>query len=164
MKIGVLSDTHIPVKFSQLPPSLLKALEGCGLILHAGDLTDPSVLEPLKKISKVEAVYGNMDSKETVSLLKDRRIFTVKGKRICLIHGYGRPDDLVGVLKEEFLKENPDIIVFGHSHMPMNEYIDGVLFFNPGSATDTIFAPYRSYGIIEIEGGKINATIHKLKG
>ncbi|MBU1888025.1 MAG: metallophosphoesterase family protein, partial [Candidatus Omnitrophica bacterium] len=58
--------------------------------------------------------------------------------------------------------QKPDIIIFGHSHVPMNEYIDGVLFFNPGSATDTVFAPYRSYGIIEIENGEVKAEIHKL--
>ena len=116
----------------------------------------------LKKIAKVEAVYGNMDSRKTMSILPEKKILSIKGKKICLMHGHGRPDQLVDVLKQEFSKENPDVIVFGHSHTPMNEYIDGVLFFNPGSSTDTVFAPYRSYGIIEISNGKIEAKIHKL--
>ena len=79
------------------------------------------------------------------------------------MHGYGHPDNLVDILKNEFFSEKPDIIIFGHSHVPKNEYIDGVLFFNPGSATDTVFAPYRSYGTIEIsKDGGIKAEIHRL--
>lgn len=163
VKIGVVSDTHIPVRGSELPSDLLSALKGCDLILHAGDLIDLPALEPLKKISKVEAVYGNMDLPKVRIALKDKKILEVGEKKICLMHGYGRPDNLIEILKKEFLEQKPDIIVFGHSHVPMDEYIDGVLFFNPGSATDTIFAPYRSYGIIEINKGKIKATIHKLK-
>lgn len=163
MKIGVVSDTHIPAKGTGLPSELLKALKGCDLILHAGDLIDLSTIEELKKIARVEAVYGNMDLPRVRSILKDKKILNVAEKKICIMHGYGRPDNLIEVLKEEFLEQKPDIIVFGHSHVPMNEYINGVLFFNPGSATDTVFAPYRSYGIIEINKGEIKATIHRLK-
>jgi len=162
MKIGVISDTHLPSAEHNLPTELIAALKGCDLIIHAGDLVDVSVLDALKKISKVEAVSGNMDSHNVRTQLKDKQILKVEDKKICLMHGYGHPDRLVGILKEEFLSENPDVIIFGHSHMPKNEYIDGVLFFNPGSATDTVFAPYRSYGIIYIYKGEIKAEIHKL--
>jgi len=158
MKIGVISDTHN----KELSEELLDAIKGCDLILHAGDLTELQVLDNLKKMSKVEAVCGNMDSPKLRSVLKDKKTLKVEGKKLCLMHGYGNPDRLIEVLKNELLPQKPDIIVFGHSHVPMNEDIDGVLFFNPGSATDTIFAPYRSYGIIEIERGKIKASIHKL--
>jgi putative phosphoesterase len=68
----------------------------------------------------------------------------------------------VDILKSEFSQEKPDIIIFGHSHVPKNEYIDGTLFFNPGSVTDTVYAPYRSYGIIEIDKGEIKAEIYKI--
>jgi hypothetical protein len=53
-------------------------------------------------------------------------------------------------VKREFANKKVDVVVFGHSHHPMNEKIDDVLYFNPGSATDTVFAPYRSYGILEM--------------
>jgi len=164
MKIGIISDTHIPAKSPELPPELTDALKGCDLILHAGDLTEDYVFESLKKISKVEAVCGNMDSSKVCSRLDTKKILKIGGKKICLMHGYGNPDNILDLLKKEFLKERPDIIVFGHSHVPMNKYIDGVLFFNPGSATDTIFAPYRSYGIIEIQGAKVESNIYKLRG
>lgn len=162
MKIGVISDTHIPVKSCKLPDKLLGALKGCDLIVHAGDLIDLCVLDTLRKISKVEAVYGNMDLPKVRSVLQDKKIIKAAGKKICLMHGHGRPANLVGLLKTEFSAQKADIIIFGHSHAPLNEYIDGVLFFNPGSPTDVLFAPYRSYGIIKITGGKIDAAIHKL--
>lgn len=162
MKIGVISDTHMPARASKLPEKLTDVLKGCDLIIHAGDLTEPSVLEGLKKLSRVEAVLGNMDSHKLSAVLDNKKTLKVEGKKICLMHGYGRPDNLIDTLKKEFSKEKPDIIIFGHSHSPLNECIDGTLFFNPGSATDTVFAPYRSYGIIEILHGKIEASIHKI--
>lgn len=164
MKIGVISDTHISDKTCELNAELLSALKGCGLIIHAGDLIDLCVLEELKKISKVEAVYGNMDSPAVRSLLQEKKIMDAGGKKICIMHGYGNPDNLLDLLKKNFSIEKPDIIIFGHSHVPMNEYVEGILFFNPGSVTDTVFAPYRSYGIIEVsDEGRINASIHKLR-
>ena len=64
------------------------------------------------------------------------------------------------VLKTAFKEDKPDIIVFGHSHKSMNEFVDGILFFNPGSATD-LTAEYNSYGIIEINEG-INSRIIRI--
>jgi len=162
MKIGIISDTHLTATNCELPSGVLDAFKDCDLILHAGDLIDLCVLKRLKQISKVEAVIGNMDSPKVRSVLEDKKILELSGKRLCIMHGYGKPDNLVGILKELFFAQKPDIIIFGHSHAPMNEYIDGVLFFNPGSPTDTVFAPYRSYGIIEINKGEITAEIHKL--
>lgn len=162
MKIGVISDTHLSKCNDKLPEKLISELKKCGLIIHAGDLIDVCVLEELEEISKTEAVLGNMDNYSLKSKLEDKKILTIESRKICVMHGYGHPDKLVGILKNEFLSEKPDIIIFGHSHVPKNEYIEGVLFFNPGSVTDTVYAPYRSYGIIEINKGKIKAEIHKL--
>ncbi len=162
MKIGVISDTHIRDSEHKLPARLLEAFKDCELILHAGDLVDLSVIEQLKKIAKVEAVRGNMDLPKTQAALQDKKILDLCGKKICLMHGYGNPKNLIDVLKEGLSKYKPDVIVFGHSHMPMNEYVGSILFFNPGSATDSIFSPYKSYGIIEITKGKIKAVIHRL--
>ncbi len=163
MRIGVISDTHLSQGNCVLPDKLTAELKKCDLIVHAGDLVDICVLDDINKISKVVAVCGNMDSHNVRPKLKDKEIFSVEGKKICVMHGYGHPDALVDLVRETFLPEKPDIIIFGHSHVPKNESIDGVLFFNPGSATDTVFAPYRSYGIIEIDkDGKIKAEICKL--
>lgn len=165
MKIGVISDTHISSDKCELPKELINGLKGCDLILHAGDFVNFCVLDEFKKIfPKIEAVRGNMDNPEVKERLQDKKILVIHNKKICLMHGYGKPDDLVSLLKEEFLSEHPNIIVFGHSHKPTNDYIDGILFFNPGCPMPNIFAPYKSYGIIEIEPtGVINARIEKIK-
>lgn len=162
MKIGVISDTHLSKGCGSLPEKLTCELKKCSLIIHAGDLIDISILEALNELSKTEAVLGNMDNYSLKSKLEDKKILNIEGKKICVMHGYGHPDKLVDILKKELFLEKPDVIIFGHSHVPKNEYLDGVLFFNPGSATDTVYAPYRSYGIIEINKGEIKAEIHKL--
>ena len=67
-----------------------------------------------------------------------------------MFHGEGAPRSLFSRVKEEFEDKKVDAIIFGHSHHTMNEKVGDILYFNPGSATDTVFAPYRSYGILEI--------------
>ncbi len=162
MKIGVISDTHLSRGNCELPENLTRELKKCDLIIHAGDLVDISVLDSISKISKVLAVCGNMDGDNVRTRLENKEILNIENKKICVMHGYGHPDKLIDILKNEFFSEKPDIIIFGHSHVPKNEHIDGILFFNPGSVTDTVFAPYRSYGIIEINKGQIKAEICKL--
>ena len=77
MKIGIISDTHISGRDRELPVELLGAFKGCDLILHAGDLVDMAVIDTLKEISEVEAVYGNMDSLKVRSKLRDKKILKV---------------------------------------------------------------------------------------
>ena len=148
MRICVLSDTHIPVAAPALPPDLLRALEGADLILHAGDVLEQSVLDELGAIAKVEAVRGNMDRPDVQQGLPVKKVVEAQGKRIGLIHGGGPPWGLGSRVLREF--QDVDIIVFGHSHHPLSEQRDKVLLFNPGSPTDGRFAPYKSYGVIEI--------------
>ncbi len=146
MKIGVLSDTHS----RPLPEQLIADFKEVDLILHAGDFCSTDVLERLKKIGEVKAVYGNMDGLDLRRILPKSQIIECNGFFIGLFHGEGMPRNLLNRVKEEFKGKKVDVIVFGHSHQDMNEKIEGILFFNPGSATDTVFAPYRSYGILEI--------------
>jgi len=160
MKIGVISDTHIPERAPEIPQEICSAFKDVDLILHAGDIVTIDVLESLRKISTVKAVCGNMDPHEIRNQLKEKEIIEAGKFKIGLIHGKGHPDKMLSYLKSSFDKKL-DVIVFGHSHAPFNEKRDGILFFNPGSPTDTIFAPYRSYGIIEINDN-INAKIVRL--
>jgi putative phosphoesterase len=159
MKIGVLADTHIPRTTSDLPKAVYKGLRGVDLILHAGDLIVLDVLHNLMALAPTEAVCGNMDSAEVTRELPRKKIVTAGTFRIGLIHGWGNPRTVVHTISKEF--HHVDAIVFGHSHEPMNEVRNNVLYFNPGSPTDTVFAPYTSYGILELEGS-IKGTIVKL--
>ncbi len=163
MKIGIISDTHIANKTTQkIPQEILEAFRGVDMIIHTGDILDLSVLDELKKVcANVKAVWGNMDPEETRKILPQKEIIKIGKYKIGIMHGYGHPGNLTDLLDKEFKADGVDIIVFGHSHSPFNEKKGNVIFFNPGSPTDKIFAPYNSYGIIEING-KIETKIIKI--
>lgn len=151
MKIGVISDTHIPLQAKQMADVILEAFKKVDMVLHAGDLVKLFVLEDLRIVCKeVKAVCGNMDLGDVSHYLPKKEVINVGKYRIGLTHGAGSPSKLIESVTETFKDDNVDIIVFGHSHYPVNEKKGKILYFNPGSATDSIFAPYNSYGIIEI--------------
>ncbi|OGX15191.1 MAG: hypothetical protein A2166_00170 [Omnitrophica WOR_2 bacterium RBG_13_41_10] len=161
MRIGVISDTHIPDRVNTIPAVILEDFKNTDMIIHAGDLVHLIVLDELGRICKnVKAVWGNMDPYEVRKNLPEKEIIPVGKFRIGLMHGYGHPNQLISLLSSEFKNDNVDMIIFGHSHQSLNETREGIIFFNPGSATDKIFAPYNSYGIIEIND-KIEAKIIK---
>ncbi len=162
MKIGVLSDTHIPKVCADLPAEIVKAFKDVDLILHAGDLVEMKVLNQLQKLAETKAVRGNMDEPELQNVLPEKEIIKVNGFTIGLTHGYGPPANLIDCVKNEF-PEKVDVIVFGHSHSPVNEKRGGILFFNPGSPTDKIFAKYNSYGMLTIDNS-IKGDIIKIDG
>jgi len=160
-RIGVISDTHIPIAAQKLPAEIYKAFKGVDLILHAGDLVDISVLKDLNKLAQTQAVHGNMDSLEVQKELPAKRIVKVGKFSIGLIHGFGSPFNLMNRIKGEFT-EKVDAIVYGHSHSFVNEVHEGILYFNPGSPTDKIFARHNTYGVLDLEE-TIKGRIVKLR-
>lgn len=162
MRIGVISDTHIPDRAKEIPSRILSDFKHVDMVIHVGDLVDLSVLKKLKSVcAHVKAVRGNMDNEEVKSQLPEKEIITVGSFKIGVMHGRGAPDHLTDFLADAFKNDKVDMIIFGHAHYGVNERKNNILFFNPGSATDTVFAPYNSYGIIEIND-KIEAKIIKL--
>lgn len=159
MKIGVLSDTHIPTCGEILPSPVLQGLEGADLIVHAGDLTIGSVLSDLKKIAPVKAVRGNMDTVELYRVLPEKRIITVGSIRIGLLHGHGRGKDALKRAREAFKGEELTAVVFGHSHIPYYGLHEDILYFNPGSPTDKRGNPRFSFGLLFVEGKEIRGDI-----
>jgi len=157
MKILVISDTHIPRVADDLPAEIYKAIETSDMILHAGDFVEIELLQKLKSLRPTVAVYGNMDSTALRSTLNEKEVITAKDFRIGLIHGYGSPADLMATVKKEF--RNVDAVVFGHSHAPTNIVNDGILFFNPGSPTDRIFAKSNTYGMLDVTDKNISGRI-----
>lgn len=143
MKIAVLSDSHI-TSFDDIPKKVIDHLSTMDLIVHAGDFVTRDVLEGLKKLGKVTAVQGNMDSSELRNLLPEKEIIEVGSKRIGIVHGWGAPLRMEHKVKSVFTGEKLDAIIFGHSHFSQNKVIDGILFFNPGKAS-------RSFGILTVE-------------
>lgn len=162
MKIGVISDTHIRERTQEIPQEILEAFKSADMVIHAGDLVELSVLDKLKSVcANVKAVWGNMDPEEIRNVLPQKEIITLGKYRLGIMHGWGTPNNLVELLTSEFKDQKVDVIIFGHSHSPLNTKIGNTLFFNPGSPTDKVFAPYNSYGLIEIND-TIKAKIVKL--
>ncbi|MCX5696097.1 MAG: metallophosphoesterase [Candidatus Omnitrophica bacterium] len=151
MKIVVISDTHLPERADRLPAKLLEEIKSADMLVHAGDFVSPELFKELKSLCKnVKAVWGNMDPQEIREELTQKEIFKVGNFKIGLYHGCGAPSSMVDTLSAEFKNDKPDIIIFGHSHSALNEKRAGILFFNPGSPTDKVFAAVNTYGIIEI--------------
>ena len=160
MRILVISDTHIPRSAQDLPEAIYKEIENVDMIVHAGDFVEKELLDKFKSLRDTKAVCGNMDSNEIRHVLNQKEVFTVGKVRIGLIHGYGAPSNLLETVRGEF--KDVDAIIFGHSHAALNIVKDGILFFNPGSPTDKIFAQSNSYGILEVTGTKIEGKIVKI--
>ncbi|HOD12411.1 MAG TPA: metallophosphoesterase family protein [Candidatus Omnitrophota bacterium] len=157
MRIGVISDTHS----RPIPTSAVADLKKMDFIIHAGDICCEESLRQLQKINEIKAVHGNMDDGKLRGQLARTQLIRCGAFTIGVFHGEGHPDRLLACVQKEFKDQKVDAVVFGHSHHPFNEKIGSVLFFNPGSITDTVFAPYRSYGILDITD-KITATIVRI--
>ncbi len=162
MKILVLSDLHIPSAAGDLPDKVYAALKHADMLLLAGDTGESDMYERLKKLCpRIKAVKGNMDSETLKRKLPEKEIISVERFKIGLMHGYGPPEKLLDIAEKTFKNEDVQIVIFGHSHQPLNTKVNGVIYFNPGSPTDTIFAPFNSFGILEINK-EIKAEIVKL--
>ncbi len=165
MKIGVISDTHLSPEIDSrylvernfidnqeyLYDILDPHFRDVDAIIHAGDITNLSVIESLKRFSEVYAIAGNMDSAEIHHKLEEKKIIELGGFYIGVIHGWGSENGLTIKVRQKFNSDKVDCIIFGHSHKPYNMIEDNILMFNPGSPTDKRFAEYRTIGILYLE-------------
>lgn len=147
MKIGVISDTHLRGYDEKLRRILDRPFHGADLILHAGDLTDIAVLDVFDR-KEVRAVYGNADPPPVRRLLLDQLLIEVNGFRLGLVHTCGVFSRMDETMEKKFGRL--DCLIFGHTHRPFNQVVNGVLYFNPGSATQNRFSPFDSVGVIEV--------------
>ncbi len=150
--IGVISDTH-----GLLRPEALAALKGCELIIHAGDVGAPGILEQLEHIAPVVSVRGNIDREPPLSLLPPFEIVSVGGTQIYVLHDIARLDI-------EPASRGHDAVVYGHSHRPTIETRSGVLFLNPGSAGPRRFSTPVSLARVSVSRRGLEATLVDLTG
>jgi len=161
IRIGVLADTHLAdtIEAREYLLGLIEdVLAPVDMILHAGDLVAPDLLDIFDEYP-LHAVRGNMDPASPGVPI--RKVIDVAGFKIGLIHGWGAPDGLEERIYAEFSSDSLDCLVYGHSHQPACHRREGVLYFNPGSATDRRNMPYHSVGLLEI-GIDIRGTIIRL--
>ncbi len=159
MRVGVISDTHVPAITRSLPAAVFTVFKGVDLILHAGDIVEMSVLDELRAIAPVEAVAGNMDGPELQVNLPYKKIIPLGKYCAGLIHGKYKIEVQREMIRKEF--DDVDLIVYGHSHTPFWGKVDGLYFLNPGSPTDKRHAPYNSIAILEA-GDELKAEIIRI--
>ena len=151
----VVADTHIPRRAKALPASLTPYLKRADLILHAGDLMDPALLEELATHASVRAVRGNLDPPEAG--LQETLEFEFGGERIAMIHDSGPRKGRRNRMRRWFPEAR--VVVFGHSHIPWLEDEDGLLLLNPGSPTDKRRQPEHTFALLRKGTGGVHADI-----
>jgi len=139
-RIGIIADTH-----RILHPRVADVFANVDHIVHAGDVGGAHVLRELRKLAPVTYVLGNNDGAEGLDIVRK----TIGGKKLLITHILPRPRKLRAYVAASLRKSPADIVVFGHSHLPHNEVIDGVRFFNPASAGPRRFDYPTSVGIID---------------
>lgn len=145
--IGVLSDTHLHDVTKELREIYDNYLSEKDIILHAGDIVSPEIVGFLSR-KTFHGVHGNMDPPQVRELLPRKKVLELGPYRLGLIHGWGPSAGLEDRICSEF--HDVDVIVYGHSHHPQNMIREGVLLFNPGTATGFSSSSRHSIGMLEL--------------
>ena len=168
MKIGLISDTHIP-EAGELPEQIRELFEGVELILHAGDLHILSVLDWLEEVAPVWAARGNGDTRcDPDPRMKRSQVLTVDGLRIGLTHGLALPEEPPWRTFEKIMEKEfggpVDVLVYGDTHVAGIDNFKGVLLVNPGSPTfpNNLMRVPGTVGFLEIVEGKASANLVQL--
>ena len=162
MRVVVVSDTHAPRFWKGCPPAVARQLEGADLILHAGDVCIPEVLDELSAFAPVRVVLGNNDGPEVAAWGAEETLeLELDGLRVGMIHDAGPKDGRLARMQRRF--PTADLVVFGHSHIPLDAAADRLRILNPGSPTDKRRQPHRTLAELTItEGRLVEARIVEL--
>ncbi len=177
MRIGLISDTHIPEACEHLPAEVFDVLGGVDLVMHAGDVYVNRVLDDLARIAPVIAALGNGDEGqgghrfrlEPDARVRQAHLLEVEGVRVGLAHALPMPDETSEQVFHDAMRAHfggpVDVLVLGHSHVEGVTRFGATLVVNPGSATlphNLVDVP-GTVGILEIRsGGEISAEIIRL--
>jgi putative phosphoesterase len=154
MKVAVLSDTHAPRYWKACPAGVARRLAGADLILHAGDVCRAWVLEELATFAPVRAVLGNNDDPDVAAWGAPETLeLDLDGLAVAMVHDAGPAAGRARRLRRRF--PSAELVVFGHSHIPLDEAGEGLRIFNPGSPTDKRRQPRGTMGLLRVEGGRL---------
>jgi putative phosphoesterase len=157
VRVVVLADTHAPRRWKSCPPRVADVLRGADAILHAGDVCVPSVLDELAEFAPVHVVAGNNDGPDVVAWGAPETLsLDLDGLRVGMIHDSGNKVGRTARMRRRF--PAADLVVFGHSHIPLDETGDGVRIFNPGSPTDRRRQPHGTVGVLDIAAGELRSV------
>ncbi len=152
-KVGILSDTH-----GHLDPKIPELFQGVDHILHAGDIGLPWLILELEEIAPVKAVLGNPDNGLEY---KETELVEIDGRKFLIHHKVDvkAPDEKI---KRRIIRENPDVVVFGHTHKRFCETIGQTLYFNPGYAGKPRFNLPRSVAVLTCDAKGMTADYFEL--
>ncbi len=160
--VGLIADTHVPKRAICIPQKVFEVLKDVDFIVHAGDLVELSVIDELEQIAPVLAVHGNMDGQEVKDVLPELNSLKIFEWKIGVMHD---PNGFLGSGKMvEIAKENGfDVFVYGHTHSAKINWVEKILFINPGSPTDPAsFINKPSVGLLKITKQTITPQIIEL--
>jgi len=154
--VGLISDTHVPVRAKQIPKEVFKVFENVDYIVHAGDLVELSVIDELEQIAPVLVVYGNMDGPEIRGKLSKMNSFRIFKWKIGVTHNPGAHFG-TGRIRELAKTNSFDVLVYGHTHSPNIKWEGNILLINPGSPTDPApsFLGKPSVALLKVTGDRI---------
>ncbi|HWV08652.1 MAG TPA: metallophosphoesterase family protein [Pseudomonas sp.] len=151
MKIGLIADTH-----NLLRPEALAALHGCDHLIHAGDIGGPQILAELERIAPLSVVRGNNDQDAWADAIPANLTLRFEGVTLYVLHD----------LKQLSIAPKAlgiDVVIAGHSHKPLQESRDGVLYLNPGSAGPRRFKLPISVALLHIDGDAVRFELIALQ-
>jgi putative phosphoesterase len=154
VQVVVLADTHAPRRWRVCPPRVAGHLRLADRILHAGDVCTAAVLTELAQYAPVTAVLGNNDGPDVAEWGAPRTAeLDLGGLSVAMVHDSGASAGRLTRLRRRFPRA--DLVVFGHSHIPLDESGSGLRIFNPGSPTDRRRQPHGTLGLLQIEDGRL---------
>jgi len=155
-RLAIVSDTHLPRGERTIPARCLELCRASDAILHAGDLSGPSVLEQLRSLGPpLHAIHGNADEPAVRALLPARVELEFGAVRVGMVHNGGPGAGRLGRLRTRF--PGCDAVVFGHTHVPEHERDGDFQIFNPGSPTERRRrTPALTMGIARIRARRID--------
>ncbi|MGI8955136.1 MAG: metallophosphoesterase family protein [Nocardioidaceae bacterium] len=157
MRVAVLSDTHAPRHWKTMPVRVAEIVTGVDLILHAGDVCVPQVLDELAAFAPVRVVLGNNDGFDIAAWGAPEKIeLDLDGLAVAMIHDSGPAQGRIRRMRRRF--PEADLVVYGHSHIPMDLTENGLRIFNPGSATDRRRQPHGTVGLLQIRAGRVESA------
>jgi uncharacterized protein len=154
MRVVALADTHAPRRWKSCPPLVAGQLRRADVILHAGDVCTAAVLEELSDYAPVLAVLGNNDGPDVAGWGAPETLQTdLGGLRVAMVHDSGPAPGRLRRLRRRF--PGAGLVVFGHSHVPLDEAGEGIRIVNPGSPTDRRRQPHGTVAVLRIESGQL---------
>jgi putative phosphoesterase len=154
VKVVAISDTHAPRRWRSCPPAVAEHLRDADLILHAGDVCTADVLDELAGYAPLHAVRGNNDGPDVAAWgAPDRLELHLDGLPTAMVHDSGPAKGRTARMRRWF--PEAALVIFGHSHIPLDETGDGIRIFNPGSPTDRRRQPHGTIGLLTIEAGSL---------